>query len=106
MKFHSPPGRTSICCMVVRKPRGPNHCAMCCGSVHTVHTSSRGASKTRVPVISRSLVSAALATMSFLLLFLQLLQVFVEPIETFLPEFAVVLQPAGDVLERPGVELA
>src|SRR6266850_8178748 len=32
---------------------------MCSGSVHTFHTSPRGASKTRVPRISRSPTSAA-----------------------------------------------
>src|SRR5205085_11067774 len=103
---HTPPGRTSICCMVVRNPRGPHHCTMCRGSVHIVHTSSRGASKTRLPAISRSLSTAALATMFLFLLFLQLLQVFVESIETFLPELAVVIHPAGHFFQRPGVELA
>src|SRR5437016_14547141 len=103
---HTPPGRTSICCMVVWKPRGPHHCTTCCGSVHIVQTSSRGALKTRVPAIARSVSTAALATMFLFLLFLQLLQVFVESIETFFPEFAVVLHPSGHFSQRAGVEPA
>src|SRR5262249_39756660 len=52
------------------------------------------------------LLSIAFATMMFLLLFLQLMQVFVESIETFLPELSVVLHPVGDLAQRAGVELA
>src|SRR6266545_4753646 len=59
-KRHTPPGFTSILWVVVVKPFGPHHLPMCSGSVHTFHTSSRGASKTRVPRISRSPTSAAL----------------------------------------------
>ena len=44
--------------------------------------------------------------MFLFLLFLQLLQVFVESIETFFPEFAVVLHPAGHFSQRAGVEPA
>src|SRR2546430_9633765 len=44
---HRPPGRTSICATVVDDPCGPHHCGMCSASVIAVHTSSRGASKTR-----------------------------------------------------------
>src|SRR6267142_4691544 len=58
-KRHPPPAFTSILWVVVVKPFGPHHSAMCSGSVHTFHTSSRGASKTRVPRISRSPTSAA-----------------------------------------------
>src|SRR5207244_9512256 len=59
-KRHTPPGFTSILWVVVVKPFGPHHSPMCSGSVHAFHTSSRGASKTRVPRISRSPTSAAL----------------------------------------------
>src|SRR6266571_1485927 len=58
-KRQTPPGFTSILWVVVVKPFGPHHCPMCSCSVHTFHTSSRGASKTRVPRISRSPTSAA-----------------------------------------------
>src|SRR5947207_14704573 len=79
---------------------------MCCGSVHIVQTRSRGASNTRAPMISRSSFAALLAAMACFLLFLQLLQVFVESIETVFPEAAVVLHPIGDFPQRTGVELA
>src|SRR5882724_7364403 len=46
--------------VVVVKPLGPHHRPTCSGSVHTFHTSSRGASKTRVAAISRSPTSAVL----------------------------------------------
>src|SRR6266581_2305458 len=59
-KRQTPPGFTSILWVVVVKPFGPHHSAICSGSVHTFHTSPRGASKTRVPRISRSPTSAAL----------------------------------------------
>src|SRR5437899_11858302 len=58
-KRQTPPGFTSILWVVVVNPFGPHHWPMCSGSVHTFHTSSRGASKTRVPRISRSPTSAA-----------------------------------------------
>src|ERR687891_410712 len=47
-----PPGLTSIVTDARIVPRGPHQCASCSGSVHAFHTSSRGASKTRVMVIS------------------------------------------------------
>src|SRR6266576_2716852 len=58
-KRQTPSAFTSILWVVVVKPFGPHHCPMCSGSVHTFHTSPRGASKTRVPRISRSPTSAA-----------------------------------------------
>src|SRR5919206_1221268 len=102
-KRQCPPGRTSISWMVLRKPRGPHHCAICRGSVHIFQTSSRGASKTRDPMISRSSFTAvAFAAMLPFLLFLQLLQVLVESIEAVFPELAVVLYPVGHLAQRPG----
>src|SRR5713226_1002272 len=44
----APPGRASNSQTGFVKPFGPHHCAMCFGSVHTLNTSSRGASKTHV----------------------------------------------------------
>src|SRR5213594_1149875 len=66
-KRQTPPGFTSILWVVVVKPFGPHHSPMCSGSVHAFHTSSRGASKTRVPRISRSPTSAALLLSSAML---------------------------------------
>jgi hypothetical protein len=64
------PGLTSILWIVFEKPFGPHHCAMWIGSVHTCHTSSRGASKPRVMEISRSAVLVTAAFLSFRILFL------------------------------------
>src|SRR5258707_14352535 len=58
-KRQTPPAFTSILWVVVVKPSGPHHMPMCSGSVHTFHTNSRGASKTRIPRISRSPTRAA-----------------------------------------------
>src|SRR3982074_3214855 len=58
-KRQTPSAFTSILWVVVGKTFGPHQCAMWSGSVHTFHTSSRGASKTRAPRISRSPTSAA-----------------------------------------------
>src|SRR6266850_3703980 len=58
-KRQTPPAFTSILWVVVVKPFGPHHSRMCSGSVHSFHTKSRGASKTRIPRISRSPTSAA-----------------------------------------------
>jgi hypothetical protein len=51
--------------MVLVNPRGPHHRATCSGWVHIRKTSSRGASKTRVAVISRSEVLAGLLLLAF-----------------------------------------
>src|SRR4051794_10399822 len=101
MKIHSPPGRTSIDCVVVVKPFGPHHCATCRGSVHASKTRSRGASKTRVVAISRSavLLLSIVAFMVLLLLFFQFAQIFVQPVEALLPETAVVIEPIGHLFE-------
>src|SRR3954447_1931579 len=107
MKRQAPPGRTSISWIVFVKPFGPHQWMTCCGSVHIRHTSSRGASKTRVAAIS---FSAAFATAMLFLLFLlflfQLAQVFVQAVETLFPEFSVVLDPVGDLFERRRLEVA
>src|SRR5881396_3831443 len=89
-KRHTPPGFTSILRVVVVKPIGPHHCAMCSCSVHTFHTSSRGASKTRVPRISRSPMSAALLLSAAML---HLLDQIGEARQGFAP--ALVLAEAG-----------
>src|SRR5438874_6883831 len=106
MKRHTPPGRTSISWIVFRKPFGPHQWATCLGSVHIRQTSSRGASKTRVATIS---FCAAFATAMFLLLLFflfELAQVLVQAVEARFPEFAVVPDPVGDLLERRRLEVA
>src|ERR1043166_4208190 len=100
MKFHSPPGRTSILRIVFVKPFGPHQWMTWRGSVHIRHTSSRGASNTRVAAISRSLVVAALAAAMLLLLFFQFAEVVVEAIEALLPKLFVAIDPVGRVLQR------
>src|SRR5271163_1615841 len=85
------------------KPFGPHHWARCRGSVQILKTSSRGASRIRTKVSSRA---GALfwAVMFFLFRFrLQLGQVVVQPIKTFIPKLAVFPNPRGDILQRFGL---
>src|SRR4051812_33496264 len=102
-KRHSPPGLTSMCCVVVVKPFGPHHCTICFGSVHAFHTSARGASKLRVNTSSRSLSLSFLfrfcramflpllfAVLRFLHLFLQQ---GVEGVEALVPDLAHMPRP-------------
>src|ERR1700688_4368084 len=67
----APPTRASISQTGLVKPFGPHHCASCLASVHALNTSARGASKTRVILISRSasalVWAAAVMIGSFLL---------------------------------------
>src|SRR6266446_216889 len=51
-KRYAPPVRKSISQPGSVNPCGPHHCTICSCSVHALHTSSRGASKTRVRIIS------------------------------------------------------
>src|SRR4051794_14973184 len=118
----TPPGLTSILNVVVMNPRGPHHCAMCCGSVQTLKISSRGALKMRVATISRSPTSCARPPVSVasdvsdagarraagsafsltgFVLLLKFLEVLVEAVEALVPKAAVVLDPVRDLLERP-----
>src|SRR5262245_56888350 len=103
MRFQMPPGRTSIECVVVVKPRGPHHRPTCSGSVQASKTSAGGAANTRVKTSSRS---DSRCVVTVLLLLLHPAQVLIEPVEALLPEPAVVLHPAGDLLQRPGDEPA
>src|SRR5262245_34312670 len=109
--FQIPPGLTSIACVVVVKPTGPHHCARCFGSVQASKTSSRGASKVRVNNSWRSAVSLttlALAVLTgiFLLLGLQLAQIFFEAVEALFPKPSIVLHPICNILERSRVQTA
>src|SRR5277367_3146012 len=110
-----PPGLKSIAWVVMVKPFGPHQCARCFGSVHSLNTSARGASKTRVTTISRAELSMAAATLllaaTLVLLFfgiflLQPAQIILEAIEALLPEPSVAVEPLGRVLERCGRESA
>src|SRR5215212_161530 len=130
----APPGRTSISWIVLVKPFGPHHLTTWCGSVHIRNTRSRGASNSRVAVISRPAAPAGsfspsamgrspcvvnwgswrLQSSSVLadfaapscLFCLNFLQVLVEAVEALLPEPPIVFHPVGHVLERPGREPA
>src|SRR6266852_9842886 len=95
-KRQTPPGFTSILWVVVVKPFGPHHCPMCSGSVHAFHTSSRGASNTRVPRISRSPTSAAFLLSAAMLRLLG--DQVGEALESFAP--ALVLAEAGHARRR------
>src|SRR2546422_667225 len=96
----APPGRTSILHEGIVKPFGPHQRTRRSASVQALKTRRGGASKTRVMTSSGFAVSAAglvLAAMSPPLR-LQLLQIYIQPIEALLPESAIVLQPVGGVL--------
>src|SRR5262245_30228668 len=90
MKRHSPPGRTSIAYVVMRKPAGLHHSSMCSASRNASNTSSRGASKTRVMRISRSAAMGLLLGPGSALLGAQ---VCVEAIETCVPVVLEGLHP-------------
>src|SRR6478735_43723 len=109
---HTPPALKSNALVVVRKPSGPHHCERCFGSVHTDHTSSRGALTSRVPTItfgSESRSTLLVAATLLLLLFrglplrrfrLQRAEIILQPIEPLLPEPAIFLEPVVDALQR------
>src|SRR4029078_74993 len=110
-KRHTPPGFTSILCVVVVKPLGPHHCRTCSGSVQASNTSSCGASISRDRTISRSvgiLASAFWASMPlpFRLLRLHFAEITLQAIETFVPQRPVALEPRVDVLQRVGRDAA
>src|SRR5215469_5041046 len=95
---------------MVWNPCGPHHCVTCFGSVHTLKTTSRGASKTRVRTRSGAFLFAALlapasgAAMVFLL-FPDLSQVIVQSIEALSPEPPVALDPFRHLLQTSRFEL-
>src|SRR5262245_249523 len=109
-KRHTPPGFTSILCVVVVKPRGPHHCTTCSGSVQASNTRASGALIRRVMTIRSVgiLASAVMASMplSFLLLRLNLAEINLQAIETFVPQRTVALEPRIDVLQRVRADAA
>src|SRR5437763_15291964 len=96
---------------IVVKPCGPHHCAACSASVQAANTTSRGASKTRVTVSScpdALLAPSSLARIPFSPRSPRLDpgQIFVQAVEAFLPEAAVILDPIGGIPERRRFEPA
>src|SRR4051794_37389130 len=113
----TPPGLMSIAWVEVVNPLGPHQCVSWAGSVQARNTSPLGASKTRVATSSRSAAEGSLrivapapesrfAAVIRLLPFLEFLEILVEPIETLVPEPAILREPVGDLPERPGLEAA
>src|SRR5260370_30340811 len=98
----APPGRKSNSQTGLVNPRGPHHCATCFGSVHTLNTSSRGASNSRVNTNSCSSFVMMLPVAMLFLLFLHFVQILIQPIEALRPEPLVACDPIRNILERPG----
>src|SRR6516164_253808 len=97
--------------MVLLKPFGPIHRAKCSGSVQYLKISSRGASKMRSMISTRSSESAKTALLLAVILLLlhsrgafvlrlKLPQIVVQPVEALLPETTIFLQPVGGGFER------
>src|ERR1700678_1706080 len=95
-----PPTRKSILQTGEVKPFGPHHCIMYFGSVHAFQTNSRGASKTLVTTIR----STSLIVFSVIsdLLFLHLIDYYIQFVETLFPESAIADRPVADCLNRLG----
>src|SRR5205823_8064346 len=89
---HEPPGLTSIETLDsgTWASAPPNQSAKRSGSVHSRHTCSRGASKTRETEIPTSGI--------------RLPQAFVEPVEAALPEVPVRLEPLDSLAKRCALE--
>src|SRR6476469_9592149 len=94
------------------QPSGPSsHCGMCLGSVQAANTRRRGASTTRVTMISRSVgvvyvvtpVLVAVVAIG-LLQSLEVIEVGVEPRVAGVPESLELTRPFGDLPDRAGVE--
>src|SRR5258708_28531562 len=98
----APPGRKSNSQTGLVNPRGPHHCATCFGSVHTLNTSSRGASNSRVNTNSCSSFVMMLPVAMLFLLFLHFVQILIQPIEALRPEPLVACDPIRNILEPPG----
>src|SRR6516164_5702736 len=116
----APPGRKSISQTASGTPLGSHQRATCSALVQASKTSARGASKSRVTTIWRSL-GAVIVTGPMLFTgtrsvspllttcFLLLLHLFQVPIQTgkfLLPEAAKGLNPVGNIPKRDGHECA
>src|SRR6516164_8051506 len=116
----APPGRKSISQTASGTPLGSHQWATCSALVQASKTSARGASKSRVTTIWRSLgavivtapklFNGAVSMSSFLptyfLLLLHLFQVAVQADKPLLPETAKGLNPVGNIPERDRDECA
>src|SRR6516162_3023943 len=102
-----PPTRGSMLTELrgISKPAGPNHRASWSGSVQAWNTSSRGASKTRVIVISRSSACTAVDS-AIVRSFLKVVQVLVQPVEPALPDLPARLHPRRGLAEALGPQPA
>src|SRR5215510_852533 len=111
-KRYLPPTRRSTLQAGEVNSLGPHQRIKCSGSVQAFHTSSRGASKTRVMTISRpadllselSFFAAILFLLGFRLsvlrlAFLQLAKILVQTVEALLPVATITPHPIGDLLE-------
>src|SRR5580698_2622639 len=88
-----PPTRKSISQTGAVKPFGPHHCMMYFGSVHAFQTSSRGASRTRVTTIRSTSLSVFFAISG--LLFLHLIDNYIQFVEALFPESAIADRPVA-----------
>src|SRR6266403_2695202 len=102
----APPGRKSKSQNGLVNLWGPHHRARCFASVHTLNTSSRGASNTRVRTNSFPSLAMKLPAAMVFLLFLHVAQIVIQAVQTLRPEPLVVRQPIGNVLERRGSDPA
>src|SRR3989304_5654502 len=125
-KRYLPPTRKSIVQDGAVKPFGPHQRATWSGSVHAFHTSSRGASKTRVmassvsfarprpfvlvfegtvipPSCPRAVEGSSLPSLFALSMFLQVVG---QPVEAVSPQDAVACEPAECDAQRSGINLA
>src|SRR4051812_26574756 len=102
---YAPPTRRSISHEVIVPRRPAHHCETSEGSVHARHTSSRGASNSRVTRISVSV--GRVITAVPLLAIASLLHAFkhiVERVEALLPRGLIRRHPVEDRLQRAPVE--
>src|SRR3954452_11243449 len=88
---HAPPGRTSIATVSsgISASGPPNQSANAAGSVHSRHTRSRGAGRTRVIVRPRRRSGAGSA-----------IEPLFQRVEAGVPEAAVALEPLGGIAHR------
>src|SRR5271168_2669327 len=96
-----PPGRRSSEHSGVVNPCGPHHFARCRGSVHTLNTSARGASRTRVRSSSRG-AWVDLDVIAVALFALNLMEIGGEAVDSLIPNLAVRFDPVRDVNQRLG----
>src|SRR5260370_12893330 len=97
----APGGRKSNSQTGLVNPRGPHHCATCFGSVHTLNTSSRGASNSRVNTNSCSSFVMMLPVAMLFLLFLHFVHILIHPIHPLRPDPLLPCTPIPNILQRP-----